>query len=68
MAIIIVMLAVGVGLLIGSLVTTAHDAHERFTRYRTATNSSLSAWFKSIVTATITIVVIVLLIYALAAR
>lgn len=68
MSAIAILLAVGAGLLVGSRMTTAHDAHARYSRYRTETNSSLGTWLKSVVTATASIVVVILLIYAFAVR
>jgi len=68
MIVIAILLAVGAGLLIGTRVTTAHDAHVRFSRYRTETNESFGAWFKSVVTAVVSIAIFVLIAYALVIR
>jgi hypothetical protein len=65
MSFIVILLAMGTGLLIGSRVMAAHDAHVRFSKHRTATNSDFGAWFKSAVGATVSIAAVVLLIYAI---
>ena len=68
MPVIIILLGVGAGLLVGSRVTAAHDAHERFSRYRNESSSSRGTWLKSAVTAAITVTIVILLLYAFAVR
>jgi len=68
MTVILILLAVGAGLLIGSRATIAHDAHEHFNRYRNETNASFGTWIKSGVTAAVSITIFILLLHALAVR
>ena len=62
MSIILILIALGAGLFIGSRFEGAHDAHQRFSSYRTRTNKSLAEWLKGTTVTTISVVVLVLLL------
>jgi hypothetical protein len=58
-----ILIALAVGLFIGSRSQSAHEAHLRFTSYRTRTNDSLGAWLKSTAIAALGIAALILLLY-----
>jgi hypothetical protein len=62
MSIILILIALGAGVFIGSRFESAHDAHQRFSSYRTRTNKSLSEWLKGATVTTISVAVLVLLL------
>ena len=63
MSIILILIALGAGLFIGDRFERAHDAHQRFSSYRTRTNKSLGDWLKGTTVTSISVVVLALLIY-----
>jgi len=63
MSIILILIGLGAGLFIGDRFERAHDAHQRFSSYRTRTNKSLGDWLKSATVTSISVVVLVFLLY-----
>jgi len=62
MSVILILIAFGAGLFIGRRFESAHDAHQRFSSYRTRTNKSLAEWLKGTTVTTISVAVLVLLL------
>jgi cytochrome c oxidase assembly factor CtaG len=68
MYVIAILIALGTGLFVGSRFEGAHDAHQRFSRYRVQTNASLGTWLKKAVIALIAAIALIILLYLLLHR
>jgi hypothetical protein len=60
-----ILLVLGAGLLVGSQVNSAHEAHAHFTSYRHRTVRGLGEWVRHIFTAVLSLGALALLLYVL---
>jgi hypothetical protein len=65
MLVILILIALAAGLLVGRLFESAHDAHQRYNSYRIRASESLSAWFKSAVISSISVLAVIFALYLL---